>query len=227
MLVWVRVYRMWSRVLSLIPVFTLFLGCGDAGGSGSDGASSGAQTSSSGETPTTTDASSGSSGASGSGDSSSGGGEDPLLADPVCSSGKMWTQGNTESPYMHPGMACLTCHKQMEPSVANRFLVVGTVFPTGHEPDDCLGLDGPAEEATYVEVTTADATVLKLPVNSSGNFMYDALLQGGAITFPITAKVVKGDRERVMLTPQMSGDCNSCHTQAGTMAAPGRIVAPI
>ena len=69
--------------------------------------------------------------------------------------------------------------------------------------------------------------MLKLPVNSSGNFMYDALLQGGAITFPITAKVVQGDRERVMLTPQMSGDCNSCHTQAGTMAAPGRIVAPI
>ena len=51
-------------------------------------------------------------------------------------------------------------------------------------------------------------------------------MQGGAILFPMRAKVVRGDKERVMLTPQSTGDCNSCHKQAGTVAAPGRIVAP-
>jgi len=210
-----------------ISVFTLFLGCGDAGGGSEGGSSTGA--SSGGDTPTTGGETGGSeTGGSGSGESSGGstGAEDPFKVEPVCSSGKMWTQGNQESPYMHPGMACLTCHKQMEPFLEMRLPVVGTVFPTGHEPDDCLGVDGTAE-AMYVEITTADARVVKLAVNSSGNFLYDAFEDGGALMFPITAKVVKGDKERVMLTPQATGDCNSCHTQDGTQAAPGRIVEPI
>lgn len=211
-----------------VSVFTLFLGCGDAGG-GSDGASSstGAQASSGGEVPT-----GGETGGSGSGSGESSGGgsttgaDDPFKAEPMCSSGKMWTQGNQESPLMHPGMACLTCHKQMEPFLEMRLPVVGTVYPSGHEPDDCLGVDGTAE-AMYVEITTADAKVVKLPVNSSGNFLYDAFEDGGALMFPITAKVVKGDKVRAMLTPQSTGDCNSCHTQDGTQAAPGRIVEPL
>jgi hypothetical protein len=33
-------------------------------------------------------------------------------------------------------------------------------------------------------------------------------------------------RERAMVTMQTSGDCNSCHTQNGANAAPGRIVLP-
>jgi len=41
-----------------------------------------------------------------------------------------------------------------------------------------------------------------------------------------TARVVRGDQERVMLSPQMDGDCNSCHTENGANGAPGRIVAP-
>jgi hypothetical protein len=209
--------------LALIPAFSLFLGCGDAGGSGTEGASSGAQTSSGGETPTSSGGETPTS--TGVGESSGGPG-DPFMAEPVCSSGKMWTQGNTESPHMHPGMACQACHKEMEPPLVDRLSVVGTVYPTGHEPDDCLGVDG-AADMTFVEITTADAKVVKLPVNSSGNFHYDAFEQGGALMFPITAKVVKGDKERVMLTPQASGDCNSCHTQDGAMAAPGRIVEPL
>jgi hypothetical protein len=44
--------------------------------------------------------------------------------------------------------------------------------------------------------------------------------------------VVSGDKERAMTATQTSGDCNSCHTVAGTNTvagadpAPGRIVAP-
>ena len=29
-----------------------------------------------------------------------------------------------------------------------------------------------------------------------------------------------------MATAQMSGDCNRCHTQAGTQDAPGRVLLP-
>jgi hypothetical protein len=126
---------------------------------------------------------------------------------------------------MHPGMACQTCHAAMEPPVASRFPIVGTVYATGHEPDDCLGVDG-SVEPIFVEVTTADARVVKLPVNSSGNFLYDIFEDGGALMFPITARVVQGDKERKMFGPQATGDCNSCHTQTGSAGAPGRIVAP-
>lgn len=170
-----------------------------------------------GTTPTTS--------AEGSGSESQGTGEpeDPFAHDPVCSSGKMWTMGDLESPHMHPGRACLTCHASMEPEVANEFPVVGTVYPTGHEPDDCLGVDGTATPM-YVEITTADARVLQLPVNGSGNFMYDA--EEGPLMFPISAVVVAGGETRAMLSPQMTGDCNSCHTEMGTNGAPGRIVAP-
>ena len=33
-------------------------------------------------------------------------------------------------------------------------------------------------------------------------------------------------RERLMIAAQTSGDCNSCHTQAGASAAPGRLLTP-
>jgi hypothetical protein len=33
-------------------------------------------------------------------------------------------------------------------------------------------------------------------------------------------------RERDMAATQTSGDCNVCHTQSGTMSAPGRIILP-
>jgi hypothetical protein len=43
---------------------------------------------------------------------------------------------------------------------------------------------------------------------------------------PFQAKITYMGRERVMATAQTSGDCNSCHTQAGAMSAPGRIILP-
>jgi hypothetical protein len=217
----VSFHRMFHNSRRVIVILGLLVGCGDAGG-GSAGDSSGGDSSSGGEAPTSTV---GETDTGGSGSGSGGG--DPFAADPVCSSGKMWTKGELESPLMHPGLACQTCHAGVEPAVANRYTVLGTVYPTGHEPDDCLGIDGVAGVKTHVEITTADARVVKLPVNSSGNFVYDVEEMGGALMFPITAKVVAGDKERVMVTPQASGDCNSCHTAEGANGAPGRIVMPL
>lgn len=163
--------------------------------------------------------------ASGSGGAGGTGGDDPFAHAPVCSSDEHWTMGDHESPLMHPGMACRTCHSMKEPRVATRLPIVGTVYPTGHEPDDCLGVDGEAEDVV-VEITTADARVIELPVNASGNFLFDTARDRTPIKFPITARVMKGDKERKMLTAQMSGDCNSCHSQNGAEGAPGRILAP-
>ncbi|KYF75283.1 hypothetical protein BE11_09655 [Sorangium cellulosum] len=231
------------------------MACGDAGEGTGAGSASGGEASSSGEGPTTSatttsttgtgvddptsgsgstggsgDAtgsggSGGSSDAGGSGGAGGTGGDDPFALAPVCSSDEHWTMGDHESPLMHPGMACRTCHSMKEPRIATRLPIVGTVYPTGHEPDDCLGVDGEAEDVV-VEITTADARVIQLPVNASGNFLFDTFQDRTPITFPITARVVKGDKERKMLAPQMSGDCNSCHSQDGAEGAPGRIVAP-
>lgn len=210
------------RITQLLTWTILLLtGCGqDGGGTTSEDASSGTTEATA---PTSAGTSSDAMTTGETGTATTGG--DPFTHDPVCSSDEYWTKGNLESPLMHPGMACLTCHKAMEPDVATRFPIVGTIYPTGHEPDDCLGVDGPVE-AVVVEVTTADMRVIQLPVNSSGNFRYDIVTDGGAVKFPITARVMQGDRERKMASPQATGDCNSCHSQAGEQGAPGRIVAP-
>ncbi|HRI07278.1 MAG TPA: hypothetical protein PKW35_05640 [Nannocystaceae bacterium] len=203
----------------------LVMACGDdSTGSGSDSASG-----SDGSTGTSDSASAGSSGAGSSSDGS-GSGSDSASGSGTgsadgCSSMTYWTMGDLESPLMHPGKACLNCHsQQVGEDVANMLAVAGTVYPTAHEPDDCNGVDSSAGAVT-VQITTADAKVLTLPVNGAGNFMYDQL-EYGPIMFPITAKVLRGGKEMVMASPQMSGDCNSCHTEAGMNGAPGRILAP-
>ena len=83
----------------------------------------------------------------------------------------------------------------------------------------------PVAEVRVVCGAAADGEVLTLTVNESGNFMFDQL-ELGAVAFPIQAKVVRGSEVRAMATPQMTGDCNSCHTAAGQKGAPGRILAP-
>jgi hypothetical protein len=125
----------------------------------------------------------------------------------------MWTGGNRESSLMHPGDACIACHSTGE---GPRFAFGGTVYPTGHEPDDCNG----ATSASVV-VTDANGQVITRTTNAAGNFSYS-----GAIAFPIHAKVVTASGERAMVNAVPSGDCNSCHTQTGAMMAPGRITLP-
>ncbi len=132
----------------------------------------------------------------------------------VCTSGTMWTRGNHESPDMHPGVACINCHASG--GEGPRFKIAGTVYPTGHEPDDCNG----ATSAT-VEVTDATGKLTSLAVNGAGNFYSSATFQ-----FPIQVAVVANGVRRAMTASPPSGDCNTCHTPDGANQAPGRIALP-
>jgi hypothetical protein len=157
----------------------------------------------------------------------------------VCASGQSWTGGGDDdvegdrrkqnddddgSADMLPGRACIACHARRE---GPTFSIAGTVFPSGHVPDDCLPTVAQSEDLTQATVVVTDEAnqVLTLPLTPTGNFaQWDD--GSAAIAFPITAKVVYQGKERAMRTPQRSGDCNGCHTEAGEGGAPGRITLP-
>ena len=141
---------------------------------------------------------------------------DPLGAAPTCTSNSTWTRGTQGSSDMEPGHACITCHAQ---SGGPGFNVGGTVYPTGHEPDDC---NGSAAGGAVVTVTDRNGVTATFTVSgSSGNFHGTA-----SLTFPITARVTFQGKTRSMGTAVATGDCNSCHTQTGASSAPGRITLP-
>jgi len=140
----------------------------------------------------------------------------------VCSSNTQWTGGNQESPNMRPGAACIDCHTRG--GEGPRFTFAGTAYPSAHEPTDCNGLVGPDTSAQVV-ITDASGATFTMNVNSVGNFSYTAK-SGTTVALPYRAKIVSNGLERVMATPQDSGDCNTCHTEAGDEDAPGRIMAP-
>jgi mono/diheme cytochrome c family protein len=114
---------------------------------------------------------------------------------------------------MHPGLACVDCHAQ---NGGPKFTLAGTVF-AGAAPDDCLGA-----KATIV-ITDADGKSIEIGANESGNF-YTNL----AVKMPYQAKIVSADKKKskIMLSPQSTGDCNTCHTVTGANGAPGRITLP-
>lgn len=140
---------------------------------------------------------------------------DPFAQAPVCTSGQNWTGG--ENSLMRPGEACIACHSAGE---GPRFVVAGTVYPTGHEPNDCNGVSQ-ASQAVVV-ITDAANNTYQAQVNAAGNFY----LQGINLVTPYSAKVVVGSAERAMGSQQTNGDCNSCHSAEGASSAPGRIVLP-
>lgn len=144
---------------------------------------------------------------------------DPVFtAAPTCTSGQYWTSGDEGSARMHPGLACIGCHTR---TGGPRFAVGGTVYPTGHEYDDC---NGSAASSAVVQVTDHNGTTQSFTVNAAGNFSGSG--GSGWPVFPIVAKVTFQGRTRSMTTPVLSGDCNSCHTQTGASNAPGRIALP-
>jgi len=136
-------------------------------------------------------------------------------ADDQCASGERWTGGNRESPFMHPGRDCVSCHTQA--GEGPRYAIAGTVFDLPHEADDCFGVAD-----VIVQITGADGAVVELTSNDAGNFF----LGKGAVATPYTAKLIYEGRERPMTTPQTDFNCASCHTATGTNAAPGRVLAP-
>jgi hypothetical protein len=143
----------------------------------------------------------------------------------VCTSGV--TRRGGESGVMDPGQACISCHARSGEAPA--FGIAGTVYATAHEPDNCVGVNGRGT-ATGASVVVVDQAgrMATAPVNDGGNFY----LRAGGLTPPLRAKVVFMGRERTMIAAVPSGDCNGCHTekgastQAGTAAAPGRIMLP-
>ena len=163
------------------------------------------------------------------GDCQGGAGGDPFGGGVLCSSGKTWTLGSDTTDalrhQMYPGQACNACHST-DPEQPPIFSVAGTVHPTGHEPDDCYGVDGNALTDVKVVITDANGGAHTLDVNATGNFSSEL-----PIAKPYTAKVVSSKGERAMVTAQTDGDCNVCHTEQGTgptpeNTAPGRIVVP-
>jgi len=143
---------------------------------------------------------------------------DPFSVAPTCTSGTTWTGGTEGSKSMQPGVACISCHASSG-GEAPQFTIAGTLYPTGHEPNQCNGANG--TDGAQVVVTDAKGNTISLTPNSAGNFYYT-----GAVATPFRAKVTYMGRERDMAATQTSGDCNACHTQNGTMAAPGRIILP-
>ena len=142
---------------------------------------------------------------------------DPLLSMPTCTSTTSWAGGNRESASMNPGMACVTCHQKS--GEAPIFSIAGTVYPTGHEPDlfnSKVGTDG-----ARIVIIGADGKTLTLTPNAVGNFSSEI-----QVKTPFQAKVTFQGRERLMITPQTSGDCNGCHSQSGDNSAPGRVTVP-
>lgn len=147
------------------------------------------------------------------------GGMDPFAVPPQCSSARMWTRGNRGSQDMNPGQACIACH-QTDPE-APFFSIAGTVYRTGHEPDNCYGGAATGAGTPVVEITDSAGQVIMLNVLGSGNFGTQR-----RITPPYRARVLLNGNAIAMATPQTNGDCNLCHTQSGTMGAPGRIILP-
>jgi len=125
---------------------------------------------------------------------------------------------------MNPGQPCIACHTTQGEGEAPIFALAGTVFAGGHVPDNCQPTAAQTADLTQAQVVVTDKNnkTYTMSVSSDGNFSHS-----GTVAFPITAKVVYMGKERAMVTPQTSGDCNTCHTADGANGAPGRIALPL
>jgi hypothetical protein len=142
---------------------------------------------------------------------------DPFAAPPICTSMTLWTMGSNPSPLMQPGQPCIACHKGY--SETPSYVIAGTLYPTAHEPDECYGTNG--NGGAIVVITGSDGASISLTPNVAGAFTYE-----GTVAVPYAAEVRYRGRVRAMIQTQVLGDCNGCHTQAGTNLAPGRILTP-
>lgn len=142
-------------------------------------------------------------------------------AETVCSSNDKWPIGADEGPDMNPGMACRSCHLNNKPERAYFFM--GTAFPTLHEQDRCFSI---VPTGTRVEIIDKNGQVaLTMAVRAKGNFFSDSTTT--TIALPFTARVITPSGAiSQMMTPQMTGDCNGCHTEQGANGAPGRVLLP-
>ena len=131
-----------------------------------------------------------------------------------CASTKKWVGDNDGATIMHPGGTCISCHKSEDEGPG--FKVAGTIYGAANQATDCFGVQG-----ATVEITGADGKVYNLLANEAGNFYTTE-----SVAMPYTARVLFNGKERKMMSPQSSGECNSCHSQGGANGAPGRILSP-
>lgn len=143
-----------------------------------------------------------------------GGGNDTANGNGTCSTDSYWTQGDQESPEMHPGMACITCHESS--NEAPVLGVAGTVMGDLADENDCNGIAG-----VVVHITDVNGLVHDLTTNAAGNFS-----TGEIYATPLTIALEFEGRTSAMATAVSTGDCGTCHTVDGASGAPGRIVAP-
>jgi cytochrome c553 len=143
-----------------------------------------------------------------------GGAPNPFVGPHVCTSNTFYSGG--EGQTMEPGNACIGCHATTRE--APRWSIAGTVYPTGHEPSRCEATGVAGAQVTIVDKNGATYTYT---ANSVGNFMGT-----DSVALPFTAQVRYTGKVRAMSAPQMSGDCNACHTENGASGAPGRILLP-
>jgi hypothetical protein len=146
------------------------------------------------------------------------------FVEPTCASGVLWE--GASSDLMQPGKPCRGCHETEAPQLAWFFM--GTAFPAYHEGDDC---EDPPPIDARVEIADADGHItLTLYPSADGDFTSSSV--DARVPLPYTAKLYANGLVRAMVTPQMDGDCNSCHTDQGTSTiidaspAPGRLVWP-
>ena len=137
---------------------------------------------------------------------------------PICASNSSWTGGEQGSAEMTPGQACVECHAKT-PRVP--LTLAGTIFPALHERDNCNGIDGLASAVALLDVDTGSEIAPRLQVNRVGNFFSTS-----AMPARYRVKVISQGIQSVMQAPVTSGDCNACHTAAGTNGAMGRLTKP-
>jgi hypothetical protein len=154
---------------------------------------------------------------------------DPFAGPAVCTSGVLLHPDEQPSETMAPGRACMACHTHENSASGEEdapvFSFAGTAYPTGHEPDNCVGS---AAAGAVVEVIDARGRMFTADVNDVGNFF--AAAEG--FELPYTARLRFQGKTREMIEPQTSGDCNGCHTAEGSntdpdaVPAPGRVLLP-
>jgi hypothetical protein len=131
-----------------------------------------------------------------------------------CSTGNVWSGGDEESPLMHPGGDCIGCHSAEGEGPI--YTAAGTVMAAYDDPEDCYGVEG-----VLIRLTDADGNVHEATTNAAGNFFFAA-----DVSTPFTAEIERDGVTSAMLTPQVDGNCASCHTEVGENGAPGRILVP-
>jgi mono/diheme cytochrome c family protein len=139
-------------------------------------------------------------------------------ASSVCTSGKSYdTAHGTKTSSMAPGTSCLSCHSPDATHPATTLFAAGTIYPTMHEPDECIGTSSANLTVVLIDAEGASHTVA---VNAAGNFV-----RYTSFPLPYRAFVFRGNDVREMNTPQTDGDCNGCHSEWGK-DSPGRVMAP-